>query len=193
MGAWVLGVTGAVGAGKSSLCRMLAEHGFAVLDIDDVAADALVQVQPFLQQRIPGAVAQDGSIDKGRIFAAMLGDPELGRELEQALRPWVWQQAQRWVAGLSGPGVLDAALLFEAGLDALCDATLCVTCPREERRRRVQLRPTASSRFFDALDRRQWPESEKRARAGAAVSSEAPTQHFEAQVREALRALGRPL
>lgn len=191
MAAWVLGVTGAVGAGKSSLCRMLAGHGFAVLDIDDVAADGLGQVQPFLMQRIPGAIAADGVIDKGRIFAAMLSDPELGQALEQALRPWVWQQAQQWKAGLSGPGVLDAALLFEAGLDALCDATLCVTCSREERRRRVQLRPTASSRFFDALDARQWPESEKRKRAGAAISSEEPAEHFEALVRDALRSLGR--
>ena len=47
----------------------------------------------------------------------------------------------------------DAALLFEHGLDALCDETICVTCPVDERRRRVLARGTTSATFFDAIER----------------------------------------
>lgn len=189
----VLGITGAVGAGKSTLCRILRGHGWSVLDVDDVAAAALPQVQPFLVRRIPGVLTKEGALDKARIFAAMLRDPGLRAELTQELRPLVLQHVREWEDALSGPGVLDAALLFESGLDASCDATLCVLCSREERRRRVEQRSSASALHFDAIDAAQWPESEKRARAGACLSTEESPERperIEQELRKALASLG---
>ena len=189
----VLGVTGAVGAGKSTLCRILCGYGWSVLDVDDVAAAALPQVQPFLVRRIPGVLAKAGTLDKALIFTAMLREPGLRTELEEELRPLVLERVRAWQDALDGPGALDAALLFEAGLDASCDATLCVVCSREERRRRVLERPTASALHFEALDAAQWPESAKRAAAGAYISSEDPPERFEQELRRTLSSLGWPL
>lgn len=205
MDRWVLGVTGAVGAGKSTLCRILRAHGWSVLDLDDVAADALSQVPPAFWSRVPCVITAEGAakgaaegttertINKARIFAAMLRDPELRRELEQQLRPGVLHRTQEWIRALRGPGAVDAALLFESGLDKLCDATLCVRCARDERRRRVQQRTTASALHFDALDAAQWPEAEKAAHAGASVSSEGTQEQLEQGLRGALRSFGREL
>lgn len=188
---WVLGVTGAIGAGKSTLCAILRRHGYSVLDLDDVAAESLAQVRPFLARELPESVGAD--VDKGRVFAAMLRDPAFHGALREALRPFVWQSVRSWRERLTGPGALDAALLFESGLDALCDATLCVRCPREERSRRVAARPTASARYFEALEAAQWPESAKLARAGITLASDGPTEQLEQALRAALQALGRSL
>lgn len=192
----VLGVTGAVGAGKSTLCRILRGYGWSVLDVDDVAAAALPEVQPFLVRRIPGVLTAEGAIDKARIFSAMLREPGLRKELEQELQPLVQQRVRAWKEALLGPGALDAALLFESGLDASCDATLCVLCPREERRRRVAERSTASALHFDAIDAAQWPESAKQARAGACISTQDSaepqerTERLERELRRILATLG---
>lgn len=192
---FVLGVTGAVGAGKSTLCRLLREHGFSVLDVDDVAAEALLQdqVRPFLLRKLEGALTAEGVPSKARIFSAMLRDSIFRDELSQELRPFVFRHVQTWKDGLIGPGALDAALLFESGLDALCDATLCVTCPVDERRRRVLARSTASALHFDAIEAAQWPESKKRDRARAWLSSEGPAAHLQEKLREVLKMLGQPL
>lgn len=186
----VLGVTGAVGAGKSTLCRILRAHGWSVLDVDDVAAAALFGVQPFLAQRMPGVITSEGVLDKARIFTEMLREPSLRDELTQALRPLVQERVAEWKDALDGPGALDAALLFESGLHTLCDATLCVLCSREERRRRVHARSTASALHFDALDAAQWPEEKKRTLAGACLSSEDPPERIEPELRRVLGQLG---
>ena len=59
---FVLGVTGAVGAGKSTVCRALLQHGFAVLDVDDVAAEALGELLPELAQLVPFLVLARGGV-----------------------------------------------------------------------------------------------------------------------------------
>lgn len=193
MGRWVLGVTGAIAAGKSTVCRVLAARGFSVLDVDDVAAAALGAVTPELARKVPALLGPDGRLraggDKEPLFAAMLNDPELRRELERQLRPHVLAAIHAFRDRLGGPGALDAALLFEAGLDALCDATLCVHCPREERRQRALQRPSASAKHFAALEAAQWPEPEKLARADVAVSTAGPPELLAAKVDAALAAL----
>ncbi|MFO0572603.1 MAG: dephospho-CoA kinase [Polyangia bacterium] len=190
---WLLGVTGAIGAGKSTLCALLRRHGYPVLDLDDVAAESLLHVRPFLLRELPAAVGADGGVDKGLVFAAMLRDDTFHGALREALRPLLWQSVRGFRDRLTGPGALDAALLFESGLEALCDATLCVRCPREERRRRVAARPTASARYFEALEAAQWPESAKLARAGITLAGDVPTEQLEHELRAALRALGQAL
>lgn len=189
MGHFVLGVTGAVGAGKSTVCRALARRGFAVLDVDEVAAEAADAVRRELAQRELAVLNADGRLDKKRLFAAMLADPDFRRDLERQLRPFVLQRIGDWIEHLRGPGALDAALLFESGLDALCTATLCVRCDQPERRRRVEQRTTASAQHFDALEAAQWPEAEKFRRADAALSTQLPEAELELQLTATLERL----
>ncbi len=189
---FVLGVTGAVGAGKSTVCRALLQHGFAVLDVDDVAAEALGELLPELAQLVPAAVSSLGTPNKAPLFAAMLQDAGLRKELEQRLRPFIVRRIRAWAESLRGPGALDAALLFESGLDAFCDATLCVECDGAERRRRVQQRTTASAQHFDALEAAQLPAAEKRRRASAAISTQGRPAHLEEKLQAVLAAVLRP-
>lgn len=186
---FVLGVTGAVGAGKSTVCRALLQHGFAVLDVDDVAAEALGEMLPELARLVPAAVSDAGTLIKGPLFAAMLQDAGLRKELEERLRPFIVRRIRAWAESLRGPGALDAALLFESGLDAFCDATLCVECDRAERQRRVQQRTTASAQHFDALESAQLPADEKRRRASVSISTHGRAAQLEEKLQAVLAAL----
>jgi dephospho-CoA kinase len=80
--------------------------------------------------------------------------------------------------------------LFESRLDELCDATLCIQCSRDERRRRVQARLTASSKHFDAMEAAQLPESEKARRAGALMSTDGQLERMDLEIDAALKQLG---
>lgn len=177
----MLGVTGAVGAGKSTVCAALAAHGFAVLDVDAVASEVLSAGVPEVAALLP---ALAGRLSGPAVLRTILEQPALRPQVEAAARPYVEARIRAWKDALSCDGALDAALLFELGLDALCDATWCVTCPAEERRARVTARATTSARFFDAIDAAQWPEAEKARRADDVVPGTGVS--LEARLREPL-------
>ncbi|MDP3157881.1 MAG: dephospho-CoA kinase [Archangium sp.] len=143
----IIGVTGCVGAGKSTASAILAGFGARVLDLDRVAANAVKESSLGLTAAEALAAVVKGGPDKARI--------------EVALIPVVHARVAAWCAESAQPGVLDAALLFEHGLERFCDFTICVCCPIEERKRRVELRSTASSGLFAAIEAAQWPEEKK--------------------------------
>ena len=143
----IWGVTGCVGAGKSTVAAILVGFGARVLDVDQVAATAL-------RESALGLTAAQA------LEAVVKGGPERAR-LEAVLIPEVQRRVAEWCAADSELSVLDAALLFEHGLNRFCEVTVCIRCPVEERRRRVEVRSTASARLFEAIERSQWPEEKK--------------------------------
>jgi len=159
----ILGVTGSVGAGKSTIAALLKTRGFEVLDVDDVAARAAVAL----------------GLAPGDALRRVLGGD---RALEQALIAHVKHEITDWLARGAGPRVIDAALLFEHGLDALCDRTVCARCPADERRRRVTQRASTSATHFDRIEASQWPEEEKARRASLTLWTHRPLAELEAEV-----------
>jgi predicted metal-dependent HD superfamily phosphohydrolase/dephospho-CoA kinase len=151
----IVGVTGCVGAGKSTVCAALARRGWSVLDVDVLVREALHEL---------GGTGGD-------LLARALSDPAERARWAARLRPRVGGRIEAWAAALEGPGALESALLFEEGLDAFCSATLCVTCEGAERRRRVERRSSTSASQFDAIEAAQWSEAAKVARADVRVSS----------------------
>ncbi len=143
----IIGVTGCVGAGKSTASAILAGFGARVLDLDRVAARAV-------KESSLGLTAAEA------LAAVVMGGPDKAR-IEASLIPVVHSRVAAWCAESDQPGVLDAALLFEHGLERFCDLTICVCCPIEERKRRVALRSTASKGLFSAIEAAQWPEQRK--------------------------------
>lgn len=165
----IWGVTGAVGAGKSTVAALLAGFGARVLDVDEVAAQALAQSALELTAAQALEAVVTGGADRARLEAVLV--PEVQRRIGD------------WCARSTLPAVLDAALLFEHGLERFCDVTVCVRCPTDERRRRVEARPTTSSRFFQAIEAAQWPEREKARRALHQVWGNQPLETLTAGLR----------
>jgi dephospho-CoA kinase len=158
MAQFLLGITGAVGAGKSTLARQFQALGWPTLDLDDVIAAQLRAKAVQVLRLVPSARAADGQLALAKVFSAALPDAGLRHEIEGLITPSVVAAVEQWKAGLTRPGVLDAALLFELRLNAVCDATVCVRAPAHVRRAWVEARATASATLFDAIEQAQWTE-----------------------------------
>lgn len=139
----LLGLTGNIACGKSTVGRLLAEHYGA----DYVDADRLVHLLYAAGTPETAAIAQrfgadlllaDGTIDRRRLGDLVLSDPPALRELEAILQPGVRQLIDDRIASATAPVVvLDAIRLIEAGLAARCDAVWVVTCTPELQRERL--------------------------------------------------------
>ncbi|MEQ9505576.1 MAG: dephospho-CoA kinase [Hyphomonas sp.] len=173
----ILGLTGSIGMGKSATANLFREAGAPVYDAD-AAVHALyakggAAVAP-IEAAFPG-VTEDGAIDRTRLRARVLDNPEAMKQLEGIVHPLAGaaqvdfrQQARGEGAAFS---VLDIPLLFETGGDRHCDYTLVVTAPADVQRDRVLARPGMTPEAFDAILARQMPDAEKRARADFILSS----------------------
>lgn len=176
---FVVGVTGGIAAGKSTVCRMLASMGVAVWDADG-AAKSLYRTDHALRDDVVGhfgkeVVLRDEQgatidIDRTALAEKVFGNPDELAWLESRVHPAValafdtWLENRRtcdWV-------VREAAILFESGSDQGCDAVVTVEAPVALREARA-LRRGAS---FDDVARRmnvQWPSKDRIAKAQATI------------------------
>ena len=166
--AFILGLTGSIGMGKTTTAGFLAENGLAVWDADAAVhrlyapGGAAVFA---VARRFPG-VLNDGAIDRGLLKGKLAGQPQALADLEAIVHPMVAADRACFLAETLGDIVaLDVPLLFETGVNALCDATLLVTAPPELQRARVLARPGMTEDQFRLIQSRQLPDAEKRCRA----------------------------
>jgi dephospho-CoA kinase len=192
---FVLGLTGSIGMGKSATAGIFRRLGVPLHDAD-AAVHRLYggRAAPLVEKAFPGTVI-DGAVDRGRLGAAVLGDPARMRELEAIVHPLVREEEEAFLerAALAAIAVLDIPLLFETGGEARCDAALVVTAPAPVQRERVLARPGMTEEKFQSILSKQMPDAEKRARAHFLVDTSRGFISAEAQVRSVLACLaGRP-
>jgi len=188
----VLGITGGVASGKSLVARQFERLGAKVLDADRAGHEALrlPHVEEAARQRWGEAIfGPDGRIDRNRL-ARIVFTPGLEGEIERKyleslthpeIARLLKQQAEAWAASGVEIGVLDAALLFEAGWDALCDKIVFVEASRETRLRRATSRGWTEGEFA-AREGAQETLDCKRARADAIIENNGPPERTQAQV-----------
>jgi len=189
---FVLGLTGSIGMGKSATAATFRRLGVPVHDAD-AAVHALYagRAAPLIEQAFPGTVA-NGTVDRAKLGAAVLGDPERMKQLEAIVHPLVRDEEEaflRWVAASASVAVLDIPLLFETGGEARCDAVLVVSAPPEVQRARVLRRPDMTEEKFKAILAKQMPDAEKRARAHFILDTSRDFASAEAQARSILACL----
>jgi dephospho-CoA kinase len=193
---FVLGLTGSIGMGKSATADLFRRLGVPVHD-----ADATVhrlyrgRAAPLIAKTFPGTVT-DGAVDRARLGAAVLNDPERMRQLEAIVHPLVREEEEAFlkrVSALSPVAVLDIPLLFETGGETRCDAVLVVTAPAAVQRARVMARPDMTEAKFHAILAKQMRDEDKRVRAHFLVDTSRGFASAEAQVKSILACLaGRP-
>jgi dephospho-CoA kinase len=189
----ILGLTGSIGMGKSTAARFFAEAGVPVYDADAAvhrlyAGEA---VRP-IEQAFPGTVT-DGAVDRVKLAARVLDDPEALKRLEAIVHPLVRAQEVRFLTEAMAQGatvvVLDIPLLFEIGGQDRVDAVVVVSAPSALQRERVLTRPDMSAGKLDAILAKQTPDEEKRRRAHFVVDSSRSFDSARAQIHGILRAV----
>lgn len=173
----IIGIAGGIGSGKSALTSALAALGFMAINFDAEARRALDR--PGVRETLlmwwgEAVLGPDGRIDRRKVADLVFADSGERVRLERLIHPLITPdgEALRARARESGkPGVvLDAPLLFEAGLDRLCDFVVFVDAPADVRRARVASRGWSA----DELARReasQMPLEEKQARCQVLVEN----------------------
>ena len=143
----LVGLTGGIGSGKTTVARMLADRGAAVVDADELAHRALDPGTPGRDRVVETfgsqVVAPDGSIDRAALAEVVFQDPEKRLALESIVHPEVFRLLQETIAEHQGSDrivVFDAALLVETGFDHACDVVVVVSTPPEEQVRRLEER-----------------------------------------------------
>ncbi len=144
---FILGLVGGIGAGKSEVARVFAELGCVVSDSDGLAREALQREdvrRTLVEWWGPDVLDDAGRIDRRAVGAIVFRDREQRTRLEGLTHPVIKAARAAQIAGATRDGVpvvvVDAPLLFEAGVDAECDAVAFVDAPEAVRRERVSAR-----------------------------------------------------
>lgn len=171
----VLGLTGSIGMGKTTIANALKASGATIWDADAAVHRLLgpggAALAPVLA-RFPDAAAGKGAgrqVDRSVLGARVFGDRQALAVLEAILHPLVRAGERRFLAASQRRGcrlaVLDVPLLFETGGETRCDATLVVSAPTFVQRARVLGRARMGGERLAAILARQMPDGEKRRRA----------------------------
>lgn len=137
-----VGITGGIGSGKSTVCRLFARRGVAVYDSDS-EAKRLMTESVELRRRIAEhfgaeAYAADGGLNRSLLAARVFTDPQALADLNAMVHPAVMADFAAWAERQSGDYVvLESAILFEAGLEHSVDRTVAVLAPLELRLERT--------------------------------------------------------
>lgn len=173
----VLGITGGIATGKTTVSRMFADAGFPVFDAD-AAVHAIYAAPPASVATVIPAAMVEGKIDRRLAASLIAADPALLDRIEAAVHPFVRAKAAAFLAearlGGSPIAILEVPLLFESGLDALCDRVLVTTVAPATAAARAAARGMSDA-LYRRLTERQMSADEKTARADYVVDSgEAP-------------------
>lgn len=171
----VLGLTGSVGMGKSTVARMFEALGVPVFDADAVVhrlqAPGGALVAP-IEAAFPGSTGPRG-VDRKRLGAAVFAHPDALARLEAIVHPAVRAARREFLLNHAGAKlvVLDIPLLFETGGVDAVDAVLVVSASPAVQRERVLARPGMTAERFADILAKQLPDADKRARADHVIDT----------------------
>lgn len=127
----IIGITGGIGSGKSTIAKELAKRGFAIYDCDREAKRIIAEdkaVQKSIKDLLGEEAFVNGVYNTAYVAQRVFEDPELLTELNAIVHPKVKEDIV-----LHKPDFVESAILFEAGLDALCDKIVVVDASEEVR------------------------------------------------------------
>ena len=189
-----VGLTGGLGAGKSTALDALAGLGAATLSTDAVVHELLAtdELRELIVERLGPEVAPDGVLDRSRIAERVFGDDEARSWLEGVLWPRVGERVASWRAGLEDAdpqpraAVVEVPLLFESGMESGFDATIAVVADEAIRETRAGARGHAS---VAERTGRQLSQEEKAARADHAIRNDGSVEALRSELAAVLERL----
>ena len=189
----IVGLTGSIGMGKSTVATRFRAHGIAVCDADaEVHKLYEGAAVPAIEAAFPGTT-EDGRVDRQRLAKVLLADPAGFKRLEAIVHPMVFAAERAFLQAEAARGaplaVMEIPLLLEGGGEKRVDVVVVVSAPADKQRERVLRRPGMTAEKLDQILARQMPDAEKRARADFIVDTGGTFAETEAQVDKIVKAL----
>jgi len=193
---WI-GITGSIGAGKSTVSRVFAESGYPVFSADEIAREVVAPGAPALAEITqafgPAALMPNGTLDRAWMRAAIAQDPGMRTKLEAITHPRIRARSRELAdaAFAKGAGLVfyEAPLLFEAKSETALDAVICVAASEANRIARTVKRDGSSPTQAKALLDAQMPQEEKIRRSQMVIWNDGSEDLVIAEARKLLAAL----
>ena len=140
-----IGVTGGIGSGKSEVCRIFEQLGIPVLSADTIAKE-ISNYDPRAKQLLVGLLGSqtytaDGALDRTYVASKVFTNKAIQKKVNAIIHPRVEEEVERRFSEMEKKGarmgIVEAALIYEAGLDRVLDAVVVVDASRETRVDRV--------------------------------------------------------
>jgi len=143
-----LGITGGIGSGKTTVCRIFRVLGVPVF-VADAAARQLMNNDPSIRSEINKIAGKDlyegGELDRRELARLIFNEPDMLQKVNASVHPAVLHEFEAWSSAIDAPYVImEAAILFEARADRLVDRVISISAPVEERIARVMGRSEIS-------------------------------------------------
>jgi dephospho-CoA kinase len=191
----VIGLTGSIGMGKSTVAEMFRKLGTPVYDADaeihKLYMEGGAAVEP-IRKQFPEAV-ENNRVVRAKLSKLVVGKEEEIRKLEAITHPLLGKGRADFFASAEKAGhrivVLDVPLIFETGGDRNFDKIVVVSAPKDVQRERVLAREDMTEEKFEAILARQTPDAEKRKRADYVINTNCPQEATLEQVRALLKDL----
>lgn len=163
----IIGITGGIGSGKSTVCRIFESLGIPVFNSDLHAKqvyEEFPETTEALKARYGSQILTDGKVDRGVLAAKVFGSKEELEALNNLVHPFVRKQFEKWVIRQNSTYVIrEAAILFESGSFRDCDEVILVTAPETLRITRVKERDRIGEEKIVSRINNQWTDDQKRA------------------------------
>ncbi|MFW0777818.1 MAG: dephospho-CoA kinase [Rickettsiales bacterium] len=173
----IIGITGGIAMGKSTVAKQFAQFGANVSNADDIVHALLAkggEAVEEVKQYFPSTII-DGAVDRRKLGEIVFADVDKRKKLESILHPMVAFQELSFIEEETNKGakmaILDIPLLFETGADTRCDVTVTVSAPLWIQRRRAMKRPHMTKEKLEHIIAMQMSDAEKRKRADFIVQT----------------------
>ena len=186
----LVGVTGSIGMGKSTVAQMFKEHGYGVYNADDTVHyiyENDEEVIEKVERQFPGST-QNGVVNRLALRDILNKDPDKFRDLEQIVHPVTRKYQIIYIKKLIEEGkmgcVLDIPLLFETGGEKYVDVSVVVTASEATQQSRVVLERKVPLEIFNAIKDQQMPDRDKLKKADYIISTDNNIEDTKSEVKE---------
>jgi dephospho-CoA kinase len=162
----IVGITGGIGSGKTTVCNIFSSLGVPIYHADDEAKKlySLPHLKEELKKRFGAAIInKNGDLDKKKMADLIFNDEKSLKEINTLIHPLVIQHFNEWKEKQESTYIIkEAAILFESGTNKDCDKIILVTAPAETRMQRILQRDNRTREEVEKIMQKQWAEEEKR-------------------------------
>jgi dephospho-CoA kinase len=191
----VIGLIGAIGAGKSRAARCFERKGGKLIDADAIGHKALEQpdiIEKIVQRWGDRVKKSDGSLDRRSIASIVFANQEELRALESIVFPFIGEECKKKIKEALDDSeiqfvVLDAAVLLEAGWNENVDRIVYIDAPRELRLARVAARSGWTEGDLSAREDAQWPVELKKAKSDVVLVNKSDSEELQRQIDRLLK------
>jgi dephospho-CoA kinase len=181
---YIVGLTGGIASGKTTAGERLKSLGAIVIDADEISRELTAEgseALPAIRDAFGDDIINNGALDRKALAGRVFSDINARRALEAILHPMIQRRMIHQIDAAAEAGeravFLSAPLLFESGMDALCDQVWLMALNADEQIKRAMARDKITEEEANARIRSQMPIEEKAKRADVKIRADQPIQH----------------